>query len=524
MPVLRDLRALRGSAVSWLRASLLAGLALVTIAAAGACRSAAPTPPGVIVVGMANSPANLDPRVGSDEASQKVHQLLYDSLFRVGDDLRLVPQLATAIEQPDDRTYVVHLRSGVRFHDGRPFSAADVVYTFRSLLDPAFVSPKRGAYRLLASVEAIDAATVRFTLSEPFGSFPVNLVLGIVPDGSGPELARAPVGTGPYRLVSFAPDDRTVLAPNPDYFDGPPANDGLVLRVVPDDTMRGLELRKGTVDLVVNDLAPDIVFELRQEGRLRVTTAPGTDFAYLGLNLRDPLLADRRVRQALGFAIDRAAIVEYLRRGLATVATGIVPSASWAYASDVFDFTHDPARARRLLDEAGHPDPDGDGPLARFRLSLKTSTSEVYRIQAAVIQQDLREVGIDVDIRSYEFATLYADVLRGNFQLYTLQWVGVSDPDMLRRVFHSSQMPPVGFNRGFYANPDVDRLIDRATVAVDEAERATLYGDVQRLVADDVPWVPLWTKTNVAVFQPDLEGVQLSPTASFDFLRQVSRN
>jgi len=262
----------------------------------------------------------------------------------------------------------------------------------------------------------------------------------------------------------------------------------------------------------------------RREGRLEVATAPGTDFAYLGLNLRDPLLADRRVRQALGFAIDRAAIVEYLRRGLATVATGIVPSASWAYAPDVFDFTHDPALARRLLDEAGHPDPDGDGPRARFRLSLKTSTSEVYRLQASVIQQDLREVGIDVDIRSYEFATLYADVLRGNFQLYTLQWVGVSDPDMLRRVFHSGQMPPVGFNRGFYANPDVDRLIDRATVAVDEADRAALYGDVQRLVADDVPWVPLWTKTNVAVFQPDLEGVRLSPTASFDFLRAVSKH
>jgi peptide/nickel transport system substrate-binding protein len=495
----------------------------VTIAFGAACRSAEPTPPGMIVVGLANSPANLDPRVGSDEASQKLHQLLYDSLFRVGDDLRLVPQLATSLEQPDDRTYVVHLRSGVRFHDGRPFSAADVVYTFRSLLDPAFVSPKKGAYRLLSSVEAVDPATVRFTLSEPFGSFPVNLVLGIVPAGAGPELGRAPVGTGPYRLVSFVPDDRTVLARNADYFDGPPANAGLVLRVVPDDTMRGLELRKGTVDLVVNDLAPDIVFELGREGRLEVVSAPGTDFAYLGLNLRDPLLADRRVRQALGFAIDREAIVEYLRRGLATVATGIVPSASWAYAPDVFDFAHDPARARRLLDEAGHPDPDGEGPLARFRLSLKTSTSEVYRIQAAVIQQDLREVGVDVDIRSYEFATLYADVLRGNFQLYTLQWVGVSDPDMLRRVFHSGQMPPVGFNRGFYANPDVDRLIDRATVAVEEAERARLYAEVQRLVAADVPWVPLWTKTNVAVFQPDLEGVRLSPTASFDFLRQVSR-
>jgi len=500
-----------------------AAVMLVAALLAAACQSADPVPPGVVTVAIANSPANLDPRVGSDESSQKLHQLLYNSLFRVGDDLRLVPELATALEQPDDRTYLVRLRRGVRFQDGRPFTAADVVYTFQSLLDPAFVSPKKGAYRLLSSVEAVDAETVRFNLGEPFGSFPVNLVLGIVPDGSGSELAREPVGTGLYRLVSFVPDDRVVLAPFAGHFAGAPANAGLVLKVVPDDTMRGLELRKGTVDLIVNDLSPDIVFELRREGRLSVVTAPGTDFAYVGLNLRDPRLADRRVRQALGFAIDREAIVEYLRRGLATVAAGIVPSASWAFADDVFTFAHDPARARQLLDEAGLTDPDGDGPRPRFRLSLKTSTAEVYRVQAAVIQQNLREVGIDVDIRSYEFATLYADVLRGNFQLYTLQWVGVSDPDMLRRVFHSGQMPPVGFNRGFYANAEVDRLIDQATVATDETRRRELYADVQRRIADDAPCIPLWTKTNVAVFQPDIEGVHLSPTASFDFLGSVSR-
>jgi len=499
------------------------GLALATAAALAlaGCASGPSEPPGVITVELANSPTNLDPRVGSDEASQKMHELLYSSLVTVGDDLRVRPELATAIDQPDPRTYIVHLRRGVTFHDGRPLTSADVVYTFRSLLDPSFVSPKKGAYRLVESVDAIDDYTVRFRLKEPFASFAVNLVLGIVPAGAGPELARHPIGTGPYRLVSFVPDDRTVLAPYAGYFGGPPKNAGLVFKVVPDDTMRGLELRKGTVDLVVNDLSPDIVAELQHEGRLKVATAPGTDFAYLGFNLRDPLLADRRVRRAIGFGIDRAAIVRYLRRGLATVAVGIVPVSSWAFDPDVFTFTHDPARARRLLDEAGHPDPDGDGPEPRFHLSLKTSTSEVYRVQAAAIQQDLRQIGIAVDIRSYEFATLYADVLRGSFQTYTLQWVGVTDPDMLRRVFHSRQMPPVGFNRGFYANPEVDRLIDEATVEPDEATRKALYGRVQALVAADAPYIPLWTKTNVAVYQPDVHGVALSPTASFAFLAHV---
>jgi peptide/nickel transport system substrate-binding protein len=496
---------------------------LVATACAGACARAAPEDPGVLTVALANAPSNLDPRVGTDEASQRVQQLLYSSLVRIDDALRVVPELAETIARPDPRLYVVRLRPGVRFHDGRPLTSADVAYTFQSFLDPAFVSPRKGAYGLLERVEAVDARTVRFVLKEPFGSFPVNLVMGIVPAGAGAELARRPVGSGPYRLVAFVPDDRVVLEPFAEHFAGAPRNRGLVLKVVPDDTMRGLELRKGTVDLVVNDLAPDLVHALRADGRLQVIEAPGTDYAYLGVNLRDPVLRDPRVRHAIGYAIDRQAIVEYLRRGLARVALGLLPPASWAFEAGVFAFRHDPARARRLLDEAGYADPDGDGPRPRLRLSLKTSTAEAYRLQAAVIQEDLRRVGIEVAVESLEFATLYADVLRGRFQLYTLQWVGVSDPDMLRRVFHSQQVPPTGFNRGFYRNPEVDRLIEAATVATDEAARAALYREVQRRVAADAPIISLWTKTNVAVCQADLRGMRLTPLASFSVLADVFR-
>jgi peptide/nickel transport system substrate-binding protein len=295
------------------------------------------------------------------------------------------------------------------------------------------------------------------------------------------------------------------------------------LKVVPDDTMRGLELRKGTVDLIVNDLSPDVVWQLGKEGALGVAKAEGSDYAYIGLNLKDPHLQKLDVRRALGYAIDRQAIVDHLRRGYATVATGIVPPMSWAYEKNVFDFTYDPAKARHLLDAAGFPDPDGDGGLPRFRLSLKTSTSEVYRVQAAAIQHDLAKVGVAVDVKSSEFQTLFTDVQRGNFQLYTLQWVGVTDPDMLRRVYHSRQAPPTGLNRVFYANPEVDRLIDEAAKAVEVAERRELYGSAQRLIADDVPYISLWYKTNIAVFQPDIRGVRLSPIADFGFLKDVSR-
>ncbi len=486
--------------------------------------AAAPQPANIITVAVLSSPNSLDPRVGSDETSQRIHTLIYDYLLALDDQLRVVGGLASSWEQTDPVTYVIHLRQGVRFHDGHELTAADVVYTFRSFIDPSFVSPRKGAYRSLDRVDAIDPYTVRFVLKEPFGSFPINLVMPVVPNGAGPELRDHPIGTGPYKFVSFAVDDNVTLTAFPEYFRGAPANDGVVLKVVPDEIMRALELRKGTVDMVVNDLSPDVVHQLAEEKSVTIAESPGTDYAYVGINMRDSILKDRRVRHALGYAIDRQAIVDYLRRGLARPAVGILPPASWAFDEGVFQFTHDPARARALLDEAGYRDPDGDGPEPRLRLSLKVSTNEFIRLQAAVIQQDLKQVGIDLDVRSYEFATLYADVLKGNFQLFTLQWVGVSDPDMLRRVFHSKQMPPNGFNRGYYENPEVDRLIDAAMAASTDEERRRLYGEAQRLLAEDAPYISLWYKTNIAVSRTQIEGVKLTPSAEFTFLRDVTKH
>jgi peptide/nickel transport system substrate-binding protein len=488
-----------------------------------ACTRAVKADPNVITLAVFASPTNFDPRVGTDEVSQKVYQLLYDNLFNLDDQLRVGPGLATSWEQPDDVTYIVRLRQGVRFHDGRELTSADVAYTFNSLIDPAFVSARRGAYALLDRVEADDRYTARFRLKKPSGSFPIQLVLPVVPEGAGASLRTTPIGTGPYRFVRYAVDDRLEMAAFADYHGGAPRNAGVVLKIVPDEIMRGLELEKGSVDLVINDLSPDTVAQLGEDADMQVVTSSGTDYAYVGLNLREPLLQDRRVRHAIGYAIDREAIVKYLRRGLAQPAVGVVPPASWAFKADTFQFAYDPARARALLDAAGFPDPDGDGPRPRLRLTLKVSTNEFYRLQAAVIQQDLARVGIELDVRSYEFATLAQDVARGNFQLVTLQWVGISDPDMLRRVFHSNQVPPNGFNRGFYQSAEVDRLIDQATAARDDAERVALYGQVQQLVAEDAPYISLWYKTNFAVGSRSLDGVRLTPLAGFTFLKDVSR-
>lgn len=498
---------------------LVLAMALVAVA----CGPSRPASPDVIVVALANSPTSLDPGVSLDEASQKIEQLLFSSLLKIDSTLRVVPDLAVRFQTEDSINYVAEIPHGVRFHDGREMTSADIAYTFRRFLDPAFVSGRKGAYRDVKAVDVVDKYTVVFRLKAASASFPITLVMGILPEGSGATAGRKPIGSGPYRLIDFVPDDSVTLSAFDGYFGGAPKNPGLTFKVVPDETMRALELRKGSVDVVINDLAPDVIHGLEKDPHIQVVTGYGTDYAYIGFNLRNRVLQDRRVRQAIGYAIDDEAIITNLRRGLARPAAGIVPSMSWAYESDVKRFAHDPGEARRLLDEAGFRDPDGPGPEPRLRLTLKTSTDERYRLQAAVIQQNLAEVGIAVEVRSYEFATLMADVIRGNVQLYTLQYVGVTDPDMLRRAFHSSQTPPAGFNRGHYDNPEVDALIDRASQALDEPTRRALYARVQQLVAADAPYVSLWAKTNVVVAQRDLEGITLSPTADFAFLRQVHR-
>ena len=499
--------------------------AILLLLATTACLRQPPVNPNIIVVGIPNGPNNLDPRIGTDDVSEKIGQLVFSNLMELDGQLRIVPGVAERLDNPEPTTYVATLRRGVRFHDGHELTSADVVYTYRCFLDPTFISGKKGAYAVLKAVDARDRYTVVFTLKEPFASFPINLVLPVVPEGAGSSFSEHPVGTGPYRFVSYAVDDRLELASFADYYGGRPRNDGLALRIVPDDVMRGLELRKGTMDIVVNDIAPDIVYQLQREPQLEAVESPGTDYQYIGINMRDPILKDLRVRQAIGYAIDRKAIVDYLRRGLATQAVGILPPVSWAFEPDVLNFSYDPAKARALLDEAGYRDPDGDGPEPRLRLSMKVSNIEFNRLQSAVIQQNLREVGIALDVRTYEFSTLYADVVKGSFQMYTLQWTGgaVADPDILRRVFHSTQVPPIGFNRGYFNNPRVDNLLDDAAVATDVGTRRSLYGQVQKIVAADVPYISLWYKTNVAVSQRTLTGIHVLPLANFIFLKDVAR-
>ena len=481
-------------------------------------------PPNYAVVALESGPLTLDPRFSTDATGSQIGDLLFDGLTRVDDQGRYRPDLASEWTNPDPLTYEFHLRDGFRFCDGAPLTSADIKATFDSILDPATNSPKRTA---LAAVDRIDAPTpltIRFHLREPFAPFLDVTTIGVLPGrmvrpGSSP--IREPVGSGPFCVVEFNADDRVVLKRAAHAHTRPPRLAGVVFRIIPDSLVRLLEFKRGQIDLIQNAVEPDAVDWLRRLPHTEVLTRPGTNIQYLGLNLHDPRLADVRVRQAIAYAIDVRALIRGVLRGLATPATGLLAPANWAYDAAGPSYPHDPKRAKELLDEAGYYDPDGDGPLPRFRLSYKTTTIDLRRRVAEVIQQQLARVGIALEIRTYEWGTFYGDIRRGNFHLYSLAWVGVADPDIYFQTCHSSQVPPVGNNRGFFHDDSIDALTEHARHALDIGERQRLYAEVQRRVAELLPVIPLWWPTNVAVIHQRLHGFELRANGSLESLRDA---
>ena len=504
----------------------LAALAvlLAGVAPSGCARRAGPRAPAedVVVVGRTSAAMNLDPRVGTDAASEEAADLIYDGLLAKRPDGDLVPALAESWEVLDGgRRYRFRLREGVVFHDGRPLSAADVVWTFRSIVDGTVATAKRAAFAQLVRAEEVGERTVELHLAEPYASFPVELTLGVVPEGSMPEeIGRRPVGTGPFRFVSRSPE-RLVLAAFARCWSGRPRLDRVELAEVPDSTVRALALLKGSVHLMVNDLPPDVVPRFRADPAFRVVEGPSGDYAYLGFNLRDPVLSDRRVRRAIALAIDRERLVATLWRGLGEVTETMMPPGHWARDETLEPLPHDPAAARALLDAAGYPDPDGPGPRPRLALELKTSTSETYALQAQVIQAMLAEVGIDLTVVTREFATFYEDVKRGSFQTFTLLRTSIVDPNVYLLSLHSRSVPPTGQNRGYWSNPRFDRLIDRANRVTDRAARRPLYVEAQRIAARELPYVSLFFKRNVAVMPAELRGFETYVSGSLQSLPEL---
>jgi peptide/nickel transport system substrate-binding protein len=474
--------------------------------------------PNTLVMIIASSPNNLDPRIGIDGESERIDQLLFDALVRRDEHFNLQPSLATSWDIPDPLTYVFHLRTGVRFHNGQPLTSRDVKWTFDSIINGTIRTAKASSYRFVDHLDAPDDQTVIFRLKEPWASLLWNVsggAIGIVPYGSKGEMTTHPIGSGPFRFVSAAQDKDVIIERNPDYWAALPHVQRVLFSVVPDTTTQALELRKGSADININALTADMVLAISRNPNLAVEQAPGTNLGYLAFNTHDPILKDVRVRQAIAYAIDRRPLIQYLWRDLVRPASSVLPPNSWAYDDTVRKYSHDPDRARQLLDEAGYKPING----IRFHITFKTSTDESSRLTAAVLQQQLRDVGIALDIRTYEFATFFADVTKGAFQLYTLRWIGGNaDPDIFEYAFDSSHMPPKGQNRGFYSNPKLDALIAAGRKETDQQKRKQMYAQVQQILAEDLPYINLWYLDNVLVHTARVSNLPLNPAGNYDFL------
>jgi len=505
--------------------SFLAQVLIVPILLFAGCRSSSTDrPPGYLVVGIESYPLQVDPRYATDANSVRVGNLIYNSLLRADDRSQLRRELAEDWRMLDDRTYLFDIRKGIKFHNGQLLTAADVKFTYESILDPNNRSPKRGLLRSLQSLEQTGTFQLRFRLTAPHAPFVEQFTLGIVPANSAiaATSTQPPLGSGPFMLQAVESGEKVTLKANSDYWEGKSSLPGLVFKNVPDAIVRVLEFKKGSIDFMQNDLEPDVLPWLRRSTGADIDAHQGTTFQYIGINLTHPILKHAKVRQALAHAIDRDRMIRHLLKDTATAANSLLSPLNWAYAASAQRWSYDPARAKQLLDEAGFNDPDGDGPLPRFRLSFKTTNIDLRRRIAEALKEQLQQVGIELEIRSYEWGTFFSDVKRGNFHLYSLAWVGVMDPDIFFQIFHSASAPPNGDNRGRYSNPQIDRLLEQGRMTTDIATRKLIYRRVQEILAEDLPYVPLWWWKNVIVKKASIQSFTPYPDGDLISLKEAS--
>jgi len=377
------------------------------------------------------------------------------------------------------------------------------------------VSFRRADFEAVESVSAPDPATVVFHLRRPFAPLLSNLTVPILRAGTGAEAARTPVGTGPFRLVRYRKDEDLLLRRFDGYFEGPSPLTSVRIRIVPAESARLLEMLRGSGDLVVNDLAPEHFDRLAGTPGFEVAAHDGRNVVYLGFNLAHPPLDDPRVRRAIALAVDRDAIVRHLLSGRARPATALLPPGHWAHDDALPIRPHDPEEARRLLDVAGHVDPDGSGPAPRFHLRYSAPQGEQAAQIAAVLQEDLARIGIALDVFTFEWPTFYDDLRSGRFEIVTSNWTDIGDPDIYRLRFHSAFRPPHGLNRGGYVNAEADRLIEEGAARADRPGRIAAYARLQRRLDEDLPCVWLWHRQVRSASGPRLRGFALDAGADF---------
>ena len=492
--------------------------------------SAAPAYGDTFIDSLLGNISSLIPTITSDNASHEVGSQIYSGLVNFDKDLKPVGDLAESWEfSKDCRDLTFRLRPGVKWHDGQPFTAEDVVFTWQTIIDPRVPSPYKSEYGLVESVRADGPDVVRVHYSQPFAKALTNWATAMLPkhlleryvrEGrirEAPQNWSAPVGTGPYRFKELRSGEKVVLVSNPDYWEGRPYISRIVYRIIPSQATTFLELKAKGVDamlLTALQYQRQTSYPAFRQAYQRFRH-PGNAYTYVGFNLKDPRFADRRVRQAFAYAIDKRQVMEGVRLGLAREATGPYKPGTWVYTDKVKTYPYDMDKARRLLAEAGWTrNSDGllvkDGRPFSFELLTNQGNDERKKI-AEIVQAQLRELGVTVEIRPLEWAALLKEYIKKRkFEAIVLGWgIGI-DPDQYV-VWHSSQTGPDQLNHISYANPEVDRLLEAGRTSCVQSERVKYYHQLQEVLADDLPLVFLYFADALPVVASRIHGVDPGP-------------
>ena len=468
-------------------------------------------PVGAIRFALSSGPSNLDPRFATDASSERINQLLYSRLVEFDEKLLPKPSLAEW-QLIDKRTYRFHLIADRPvFSNGEKVTARDVVASYRYVLDAANLSPHREAVSMISDIKIIDDETLDFILTAPDPLFPAYLHIAVLPEKlieSQHDFNTAPLGSGPFELVEKVSEQKLVLRRRAD---------GQLIEIlqVKDPTVRVLKLLNQEVDLLQNDLSPEMAHYLGQQPGIHSTAREGSNFTYIGFNLADPLTGNLEIRKAISHAIDRDAIIHFAFNRTVVTAEAILPPQHWAGHPALQKIPYDPQRAKRILAGQGYDE------VNRLKLVYKTST-DPFRIRlATIIQSQLAEVGIDTEIKSYDWGTFFGDIKAGNFQMYSLSWVGINTPDIFKYVFHSKSLPPNGANRGRYHSRQVDQLLEQVLTMDTYQQQAEIYRKIQTILHKDLPYIPLWYEHQQAFLNQHLTGYVLSADGNYESLNSI---
>lgn len=502
---------------------------------AGSQEEDAPAYGDAIVVASIGDARTLVPILASDSASSEICGMVFNGLVKYDKDIKIEGDLAESWEIREGGLVIIfHLKKGIKWHDGAPFTARDVEFTYRKLIDPAVKTPYSGDFERIKSLEILDDHTVKVTYKEPFSPALSSWGMWIMPehilrkeDLNKADFSRHPIGTGPYKFKSWNTQESIELVSNHEYFEGRPCIDRYIYRIIPDEATIFLELQTQGVDST--GLTP-LQFTRQTDNKFFKTNYrkfkyPSFGYAYLGYNLKDPKFKDKAVRQALNYAVNKDEIIDTIFFGLARVATGPFMPDSWAYDKDVKPTPYEPVKARELLKESGWTDHDGDGWIEKdgkeFEFTLLVNQGNSERLRCAeMIQGYLKDVGIRVKIRVLEWSTMIGEFInKRRFEAVLMGWFLSRDPDCYD-IWHSSKTREGEFNFIGYGNVEVDRLLEEGRRTFDEAGRARIYHEVHRLIYDDEPYLFLYYQEALPIVHKRFRNVEVSPIGiGYNFIK-----